>query len=208
MFTNSLILEEKLETIYKESIEEEQQKISFEELEEETTDSASDISLSEKIIIESNEKRLCEKMTSLQNSINNLKEQFQDEKQHWKDSLEKLKTLQQQQQDVRCMCSMGRVFTYCHNSCNCGNTSRSNSIYSLISHDCFPTKQDTFSKPQHLEQMLELYNYKQKLSESENMCNLELIKLKQNLQELKHIEVLTSDWDRADKTKFKPEEID
>lgn len=196
MTTSLLLLEENSEINNKDCIEHESN-LNFTESEE-STDSASEISLSNKIIYDSNQKRVCERMMSLQNSINNLKKQFQQEKQHWKDDYEKLTALIQQQKNVRCMCSMSTAFSFCHNSCNCENASRTNSIYSLISRDCSYSKQDASIRPQRLEQMIELFNYQQKLTETENMCNLELIKLKQNLRELKHLEASTLDWNKED----------
>ncbi|XP_044258077.1 uncharacterized protein LOC123007098 [Tribolium madens] len=154
------------------------------ETDPESSETGSEVSLSEKIVFESNEKRLRQRMTSLQNSIMNLKEQLKLEKELWKEDMEKIRVLQMQQ-ELKCMCAL-------HST----KSESKNSLYSLGSGESY-NLYDKF-KPQSIKQLLELQNYKRKLTETENMCNLELTRVKQSLDDLKTLQSIASEWGKKE----------
>ncbi|EEZ98797.1 hypothetical protein TcasGA2_TC001361 [Tribolium castaneum] len=151
---------------------------------EESSDTGSEISLSEKIVFESNEKRLRERMTSLQNSIMDLKQQLKLEKELWKEDMEKIRILQMQQHEFKCTCALH-------------STKSKESCVSLIGSGETYNLYDKY-KPQSIKQLLELQNYKRKLAETENMCNLELTRVKQSLDDLKTLQSIASEWGKKE----------
>jgi hypothetical protein len=175
---------------------------------ESSSDTQSEISISEKIVLESNEKRLRQRMTSLQTSIINLKEQLKQEKELWKEDMEKIRTLQKQQQEMKCTCSVTQTRP---KDVKCENTSRCSSIYNLGCGE-INTHSTRHSvevlKTHSIKQLLELQNYKRKLAETENMCSMELNRVKQSLDDLKTLQNIASEWGKkgGDEKSNKPNE--
>ncbi|RZC37001.1 hypothetical protein BDFB_008082 [Asbolus verrucosus] len=167
------------------------------EISETSSDTGSEISLSEKIVLESNEKRLQKRMTTLQSSIMNLKEQLKLEKELWREDMERIRELQKQQQEMRYTCPVHHSKS--KDIFKIENSTRSNSIYSLMGNESstghhISKHGDEIWKTHSIKQLLELQNYKRKLTETENMCNLELNRVKQSLQDLKTLQNISSEW--------------
>ncbi|XP_063909237.1 uncharacterized protein LOC135126927 [Zophobas morio] len=141
--------------------------------------------------IKSNEKRLRQRISSLQTSIMNLKEQLKLEKELWREDLEQIRSLQQQQQEMKCSCAH-RVKS--KENVKCDILSKTSSVSTMSSGETTSKKKEDILKTHSIKQLLELQNYKRKLAETENMCNLELTRVKQSLEDLKTLQTIATGW--------------
>lgn len=133
---------------------------------------------------------LQERFLSLQNIVNDLREQLAEEKRLWRKELKEL-------------WRYGRKFECCTEYFD-DYVDNSECSYDLNAYEYerrVAEYQDSIARAQAqrrmaLQRQMAVNNYRRRLLEVENMCNLELLRVKQNVQFLQPLQLIASEWNR------------
>lgn len=130
---------------------------------------------------------LQERFLSLQNVVNGLRAQLAQEKALWRKELKEL---------WRC----GHKFECCTEYFD-DNSECSYDFNAYEYEKRVAEYQDSIARAQAqrrmaLQRQMAINNYRQRLLEVENMCNLELLRVKQNVQFLQPLQLIASEWNK------------
>lgn len=147
--------------------------------------------------------KLESRLSSLKNLMEDLKGQLNTEKELWKNEVEEIKKMVAPPERKCCECEEDI-------------SSRNSEVSSMIDYPILDYEQKLSlyhealmrahaEKKIHLRRHLAANAYRRKLLEVENMCNLELMKVKQSVQFLQPLQAMASEWSN-NKTATEPEE--
>lgn len=131
---------------------------------------------------------LKERIETLQNLIENLRVQLEDEKFMWRKEVEEVK----KKPSPNCLhycCDAESEIKYTDSA-----TLNMSGYEKILLQYQEALQQARVDKKLSLQRQIAISNYKRRLLEVENMCNLELLRVKQNVQFLQPLKSMISEW--------------
>lgn len=163
---------------------------------QDTASIASNSQFSDIITCESNDeynRHLQTRILLLRDTIQILKRQLHEEREIWKREMEE----RRENDYINRAAEMGYYYTD-------ANSSPFNSVMNMSSNGGLDSEimskysdtmlQNHYENRQNLQKQIAMANYKRRLLEVENMCNLELLRVKQSVQILQPLQVMCSEW--------------
>lgn len=161
-------------------------------------DRIEDVTDFEKHVI-SNKQNLEKRLQELQQTMVSLKEQLTEEKTLWKQQLEEvlqeINTNKVEYTEVEQTTGVPETFEILQDTKSYSTiTLSSNDYEEKLSHYEDALVKAHAEKRANLRRQISINNYKRRLLEVENMCNLELLRVKQSVQFLQPLQMMASEW--------------